>query len=885
MYVYSGDPFPIHLFLYGPEGCGKSFIPETLRDMLIEMSSLSIHKETEASMSTGMNMDDFIMLQDEIRPDDWRGKDGKSGNMQASIKSRMSLGRMENLFLYLPPDGPRQLKFTRSPCKTAMVIAMNIDPLREIERPIQARAAIKKMLLGRVDDEKIIESNATSHRGSEHAVYRADVKEDVQHWQMLAYLIFKLIYCGFLDQINVDVASDLMLKILKRASRNGVRTARNIRNAHRLVCMMKSIVVYRVIQERFRYYPLFKETEAFVIKDLLQLGPFLVATEADMHLSMHLLRFQFSDPDADEIRDVLVRSFFDKSHAICPTCSVAVNPDCRDHRPTSKYVVRRSRDEVDHDYFYVQFFNDAKVEYKHKTKEKSIEQTTMEALLKKYGPDLSTATIEAGVARLLDATVKCVKPGDGELFAGDETIQSCLSFCQEGFKVSKAWVWGSSLESAYETAIAGEMTYAGQNRDSIFLATGMRPESDFSTESFSVWNYRRYEPSADVQVVIKNSFKLTASQLYKIKQHAGKNARFNVNRIAQPVSEWKISGNVTIHAINEHVKRQGVSPAELVKFKESSPLYPDDERAWRDRYFASQSDKHWFKSDELESVMAKWTEDEKKLDEFRQSKCIVTRPPDEVQQKAALAAAAAASAVSKAHKAFPVSAEALGLPESPFEPFGGRYRDLSSPRASASASASDVQPMDVSPSSSASASSMSYDVPARSSAYFEHVIANMKAEEERMRRKRKETDGMTSAAASKKPNTKEGGAVDSKHSAGSSRENSMPGDVKTPSPPRLARQSTDSLPAPVPASQRFPKASRPPLANLAALLNNPNVNVGTHTDVEAARLDMAYKKKLADLHREKEEATRRVRMDIDSEQSVDSVPQGNANMDTAKMVE
>jgi hypothetical protein len=925
MYVYSGDPFPIHIFLYGPEGCGKSYVVEELRNMLIKNTCLTIQKETEMSMSSGANMDDNIFAQDEIRPDDWRGKDGKSGNMQATIKSRMSRGEMENFFLYLPPDGPRQLRHTRTQCKTCMIIAMNIDPLRELERPIQARAACKKMGLGRGDDAKIVSQNSSTHVGPEHAGYRDDIKINVHHWQMLAYIIFKQIYCGFLDDINVDVASDMMLKILDEANRNGISKARNVRNAHRMVCMMKSIVVYRVIQERFKYYPLFDKTASFSYKDIMQLQPFLVATEADMHLAMELLKFQFSDADADDIRTALVNKFFSTNpkDKVCPYCgrkgSEPLDRHCPKHDPTSPYVLETGKNLYNHDTFFVPW---AKANQPVKVRNKDCDYPwTMAHVLKPLLPDMEMKGLEAAVGRLLTATAKDMMI-DGKEFKGEAElarmkVYKCMELSDDGFSVSKAWIWGSGLNDSYEDAFSKVMTYEGQDPKAIFLASGLRPCDDYTKSSPSVWNYRRYKPCTDFVINIPNTFQLTEEEKFKIESSSGEKAKFNVENVAQNVTGWKIEGNATVHAISEHIKQLGVSSADLQMYKERSPLFPADETSFRERFFSTRERKMFFIYQKLEKNI---TDADRRRVIKELAACTKQKPADDSDKKMEvvdMGVRGKGGDGDKENKS-PNSSDGRQDSMSSFDSnWTGPLAEVMNPAPSDPDSKdgwtsfghmANIASASASASASSSQKIVDYAPQPKSTEQFEVSEARRRAQEARIAReaksRKRKLDEASSlvVSASKRASptssnggggggggggTNENGSMDNKHNTnpGNSREVSVQG-PSTPSPPHLVRQDSNSLPVPSaplppPPSQRFPLTDKASSINsqLASLINLPGLNVGTHHDVMAQRRDMEHRAELDALQRKHQKEARLADADLDGDLDMDEARRQEAEND------
>lgn len=319
MFVYSNSPFGPHTINSGGPGGGKSKMFNLLMDLLIEGTYSPLTYMTDKALVLPGNQFQFkLQFLDDAQPSVLGFTGGGNGNKnsttsnsdrEAIIKAMLTSGQY-NAMIRQNKDGISSITIQAliNTVFNANVNSSSSDLASSITDRTHNNTYTNRKRIGGAG----IMNNMSKKKLKEIMDLISCLTIRFRRNQALIAVVFLLIYCDILPEIDIEAANVIFINVIDKAASMGLKGTSEFRNFERLQMVCKVLVVWDAIGlmwdsplSPFKGVP--HQMEHFLL-----VAPYLRATVDHAVMTLGLMSNQFEDDIIKEILVDLKDTRFDK---------------------------------------------------------------------------------------------------------------------------------------------------------------------------------------------------------------------------------------------------------------------------------------------------------------------------------------------------------------------------------------------------------------------------------------------------------------------------------------------------------------------------------------------------------------------------------------------
>ena len=263
----------VHVIFAGEHSTGKSLIQEILKLLMIMGTYEQISRKTAQADTTQVDKDGMMQFEDELQErfflPDGDGQD----------KEKLTTGMLRTQGIFIGENGKREAVTCTSRHSGATIGGTN--KIVGVSAPTRSRHAIHSVTQF---DQREGRSSTECMLKHINQMLNADVRSDtgrfIQHCktkQMLVTLAYELMYAGSLAPVDLTVCDVFLVRFMKHLNDGGTPfLPRDFDRIHRLVIALTVMTAVHIV---FFTRTVFQEQKPFEMKQLMELQPYLFATE------------------------------------------------------------------------------------------------------------------------------------------------------------------------------------------------------------------------------------------------------------------------------------------------------------------------------------------------------------------------------------------------------------------------------------------------------------------------------------------------------------------------------------------------------------------------------------------------------------------------------
>lgn len=311
-YWYKKGKLHLNLLLLGSGATGKSFIFDTLQDLLIPDTVTKVSHQTEKAMTVDTDRNDHITIYHECPPT-FLGAGTKGSDQQTGshlIKDMLTSCEVKTETIFVDSESQRRYSVScSSECIGVIFMATN-ERSDSIPEALSSRT-MKIQVNTMKRDLFNIQAKSNQFNVNTNTDSIDQLKKRWRIRQCMVNMVEKMIYIGLLDEPNMMIADIMFSKVIDALKTKGIVTdnADSVRNLNFMQMFTRSLTILFAVDKYARdphspgYY------KPFEFKYLQDIKKYLVCTEEIALFALTMLNEQLIESSHFHIVELILLAF------------------------------------------------------------------------------------------------------------------------------------------------------------------------------------------------------------------------------------------------------------------------------------------------------------------------------------------------------------------------------------------------------------------------------------------------------------------------------------------------------------------------------------------------------------------------------------------------